>query len=151
MPLKLSVGVSRKEGRPNFGSLGASCGIEVELDASLIWSDPDRFRRMAREAYAACDRVVQDQLRRDDPSPLRVAPETSSPPVPAVPRDPPAAPPDRPATPQQRRALSAMADRFGFDLSQAADELIGVADVQTMTARQASLLIGRLRAGSGGR
>ena len=31
MPLKLSVGVSRKVGQPGYGSLGASCGVETVL------------------------------------------------------------------------------------------------------------------------
>ena len=35
MPLRLNVGLSRKLGQPDFGSLGATCQVEVELDSSL--------------------------------------------------------------------------------------------------------------------
>ena len=33
MALKLNVGVSRKVGLPAFGSVGASCHLELEVDA----------------------------------------------------------------------------------------------------------------------
>ena len=33
MPMKLNVGVSRKVGLPDYGSVGASCNLELELDS----------------------------------------------------------------------------------------------------------------------
>ena len=41
MPMKLNVGVSRKVGLPNYGSVGASCNLELELDATLLERDLD--------------------------------------------------------------------------------------------------------------
>ena len=35
MPLTLNVGLSRKVGLPEFSSIGASCGVAVELDSAL--------------------------------------------------------------------------------------------------------------------
>jgi hypothetical protein len=35
MPMKLNVGLCRKVGQPDYGSLGASCNVEVELSGSL--------------------------------------------------------------------------------------------------------------------
>ena len=32
MPLTVNVSVSRKLGLPNFGSVGASCAAQIELD-----------------------------------------------------------------------------------------------------------------------
>ena len=41
MPLKLTVGLSKKVGLPNYGSLGATCGLEVELPSSALHDDPE--------------------------------------------------------------------------------------------------------------
>ena len=64
MPLKLNVGLSRKLGQPDFGSLGASCHVEVELDSSLIHHDLDTFHRHVKNAYVACAQAVNDELSR---------------------------------------------------------------------------------------
>ena len=64
MPLKLNVGLSRKVGQPDFGSLGASCNVEVELDPSLLRDDLDTFHQRVRDTYAACAQAVSDELAR---------------------------------------------------------------------------------------
>ena len=43
MPMKLNVGVSRKVGLPDYGSVGASCNLELELESGLIERDLDAF------------------------------------------------------------------------------------------------------------
>ncbi len=53
MPLKLTVGLSRKIGLPDYGSLCASCTTEFEVDLSLPQRDLEAFQNHVRHAYAA--------------------------------------------------------------------------------------------------
>ncbi len=64
MPLKLNVGLSKKVGLPNYGSLGASCHVEVELDAQILQQDSDRFHCHVRNAFTACRHAVLEELTR---------------------------------------------------------------------------------------
>ena len=64
MALTLSVNVSKKAGLPDYGSVGACCGIEMELDAGLVDRDLDAFHGQVQRAYAACSRAVTDELAR---------------------------------------------------------------------------------------
>ena len=64
MPLKLNVGLAKKVGQPNYGSLCASCHVECELDAMLLASDLDRFHEHVSEVFSACSQAVHDELSR---------------------------------------------------------------------------------------
>ena len=110
MPLKLSVGVSRKVGQPGYGSIGASCGVEVELDPVLLREDPEEFERRARSAYAACAAPSTPSWPgspRRRPRPITNGDDHTIGRVPG--------PPPRPATPRQLRALGAIARARGVD------------------------------------
>ncbi len=43
MAVKVSCGLQKKIGQPDYGSLGASCQVEFEIDVSLIESISMRF------------------------------------------------------------------------------------------------------------
>jgi hypothetical protein len=63
MPVTINVGFSEKLGQPEFGSIGASCHIECQLDAPILAS-PDAFRAKTRELYAACSTAAKEELAR---------------------------------------------------------------------------------------
>jgi hypothetical protein len=61
--MKLTVSVSRKIGQPNYGSEGASCGLEMELDQSSL-DNPAQLADRIRAAYHVVEGAIEDQLMR---------------------------------------------------------------------------------------
>jgi hypothetical protein len=64
MPLTLNVGIAKKLGQADFGSLGAHCNLSVELDPAVLQGDAEALQRHVRHAYAACSRAVNEELAR---------------------------------------------------------------------------------------
>jgi hypothetical protein len=150
MPLKLTVNVARKVGQPHYGSLGAACGLELELPEALPEADPDGFRRRVRAAYDACDRAVDDELARLAATPTgeesrpRHRPDDGAPTTTASrPR------PRRPATPSQARALRAIARVQDSDLEAWLRTEHGVDRPEDLSAAEAGRLIDALQATAG--
>ncbi len=135
--MKLTIAYSKKIGLPDFGSLGATCGLEVELPEPGTRAAPGAVERRARAAFVACARAVQDELdrRRADGA-----------------RDGGPARPDdrrgrrsRPATDSQLRALRAACGRGGVDLADLVAERFGVHGPEALSVVEASRLIAVLR------
>ena len=64
--MKSVVNINRKIGQPNFGSYGASCSFELELDQVLLES-PERqaeLQARLRIAYAAACESVEAEINR---------------------------------------------------------------------------------------
>jgi len=72
MPLTLNVGLSQKMGLPDYGSVGASCHVELELSSHMLDRNPDVFQQEVRVAFAACRQAVEEELARE-----RVQPSAS--------------------------------------------------------------------------
>ena len=66
MPLKIQAGLSRKQGLPDYGSVGASCHVELEVDGGLLDRDQQQFQEKVRGAFVACSRAVAEELHRQD-------------------------------------------------------------------------------------
>jgi hypothetical protein len=63
MSMKITCGVTRKLGTPNYGSLSASCCVEFQAECSPQ-DDHEGLQRRVREAYASCRQAVHDELAK---------------------------------------------------------------------------------------
>lgn len=168
MPLKLSVGLSRKQGLPHFGSAGATCHVEVELPADVL-KETQGFLMEAERALDACRQVVETELARQSrptsasagattsvvlapaSGPLEGA-ESAPPPTLQLPSPVSASPPvyrerpsDRPATPRQLQAIERLTLRLGAHPQDWLHERIGDTPPHCLSLAEASALIDELQ------
>ena len=151
MAAKLSVGLQKKVGLPNYGSMGASCHVEFEVDPAWIDTDPDRFRRKVHQAYDACHQAVQERLAREkhgDEFPKTVL--GNPPNGESAGRE--TANDSRPqrrhagsATQNQLRAIFALARRQRIDPQRLVSERFDVDRPEDLSIREASSLIDELK------
>jgi hypothetical protein len=161
MPMKLNVGVSRKVGLPDYGSVGASCNLELELDSGLLERDLEAFHTRIRGAYVAAHQAVHDELARlqgpkiEDRDNLPTRDSNGSVPrnghsrangttaVTRTLREPARA--AKPATPSQLKAIRAIAHKQDADLVAILRQEYEVERPEDLTLRQASALIDMLK------
>jgi hypothetical protein len=148
MPLKLNVGLSKKIGLPNYGSVGASCHVELELEQGLLSHDPAGWQHKLEQAFSACREAVNQQLDRES-----TAPELASQPVgntgsvttvdniPGDNRLGPSLGCTRPVTPRQLRAIEGLALRQRLNLLELLESRFGKYHLESLTRSEASRLI----------
>ena len=140
MSHKITVGLQQKVGRPNYGSLGATCHIELTLSEEEA-RHTDTITSRIREAFASCRDRVAEQLSADSSQP---PPDHRLP----IARTEPAVPGNgrlRPASEAQIRALHAIAAKHGVVLASELEAQFGVRTPSELTIRQASELIDALK------
>ena len=145
MPVRINVGVAKKVGQPNFGSAGATCNVEFELDGGFDNGSTERFQDAVRRAYAACRESVESELtsqrqgsgpqpggQHQSPATNRVANQTSP------------GTQTRGATTSQVRAIHAIANRNEVALAGILGQF-NVSRPEELSIRDASSLIDQLK------
>lgn len=73
MEILVKVGYSRKVGTVNYGSEGATCGIECPANIAMIGS-PGELEQLIAQLYRSCVDAVETQLantrKPQDPAPV---------------------------------------------------------------------------------
>jgi hypothetical protein len=122
MPLKLNVGISRKIGEPNFGSRGATVGLELEIDSGLI-DQPRQLQQQVARLFRLARASVDRELDIGESARIQTM--------------------RRIATPAQIRAVYAIARDRQIDLAEELNKRFGVGRPQDLTVEQSSQLIGQ--------
>ena len=166
MPLKVNIGLSKKKGLPDYGSLGASCHVEFEMDGGYDNGSSEHFQDAVRRAYGACRQAVESEIAANHgeaahatesngnvngigaqhaaASVNRVATYTEANGNQNTTATAPAA--GRSATPSQVRAIYAIAKRNRVDLPVLLSSQFRVHRPETLSIRDASSLIDQLKA-----
>jgi hypothetical protein len=151
MALKLSIGFQKKVGLADYGSLGANCHVEFEIDATLLQTNLDGFHEKARHAFVACQQAVNDQLARQAQNGVAKngnghvnghLPSGSTNGSNGKGHMPGKS---RPATPSQARAIRAIASRQRLDLQKLLGARYGVGRPEDLRLADASTLIDELK------
>ena len=147
MPMKLQVGASRKIADGHYGSRGASVGLEIELDCSLIL-DVTKLHERIHHLFHLVRQSLAEELTGTG-----AAPRDHPPPKTEKPSAPNGSPANgrrrndsvRPATPAQIKALQAITQQQGVDLSAVLRQHYGLERPEDLSVELASDLIGSLR------
>jgi hypothetical protein len=129
MPLKISIAMSRKKGERNYGSRGATVGLEMEDDSSLA-NQPQLLQERLAKLFELAKEAVDRQLEGRPTACSQCAEGATM-------RNGQS----RPATSAQIRAIYAIGNRYQLDLATELLNRFGVEQPDDLTVGQASLLI----------
>ena len=139
MAIRANVSFSQKHGQPDFGSVGAGCSIEVELDSTLLSKDPAQLQEQLVVAYLTCRQAVQQQLTPFEQSESVLSHASVQSNTNGRKR------PSRPATQSQQRALWAICNNHALNLEAVCRDEFDVPAADCLSISQASSLIDKLK------
>jgi hypothetical protein len=129
MPLTINIGISRKIGQSNFGSRGASVGLQIEADSRSI-DQPERLRESIDQLFELANQSIDDELQKLRPIPTIDALLLHE---------------SRQITAKQYRALMVLTSQLDVDLSTACQNRFQCEAAASLTREQASILISELQ------
>jgi hypothetical protein len=135
MPLKLNIAMSRKIGEPNYGSRGATVGLEMEVDSSLV-DQPRQLHERIGRLFQLAKASIDHELGCPSAAPNAEAGSSES--------------RIKLATANQIRAIHAIANRQNVDLIEELRSRFGVYRVEELTLHQASRLIDAIKSSANG-
>jgi hypothetical protein len=149
MAIKINVGLAKKIGQPDFGSLGANCNVEFEYGGPCDAGSSEAFQKAVAKAFQACRKAVESELAKsasttaavDRNGQTRVTGNQRS----GQQKKAVAAGSNRLATSSQIRAIHAISRRAGTDLVACLSQRFETDDVASLTVREASNLIDWLK------
>ena len=137
MPLKLRIASSRKIGEPNYGSRGATVGLEMEVDSHLV-DHPRQFHERIAGLFRLAKQSVNRELGRP-PQDEGGAGGYIAEPASVI----------RPATNRQVRAIHVIARRRELDLDQELQDRFSVTRPEELSLDEASRMIDALSSANG--
>ena len=150
MTARLTVGLSQKIGQPNFGSVGASCHIDFELESNLLNGEREQLTERIRETFLLCRQEVRRELAADIARESEHVPESN--PVNGSggsanghSQNGGRRTPARPATDAQIRAIHAIAAKAKVQVASQLESEFGVRSPRELNLWQASELIELLK------
>lgn len=149
MPLKVSVGLNRKVGEPNYGSRGVNVNLEMELDQALL-NEPQQLQTRIRQLFGMLRTTLAQELEGGNgaakSSEARPQVRNGNHPNNGADTSRASA---RPATPSQVKAIYAIGRSQGVDLPHLLHERFQVTRADDLTVPEASRLIDELKGGAG--
>ena len=136
MPLKLNIAMSRKVGEPNYGSRGATVGLEMEVDSSLV-NEPQQLHERIARLFQLAKQSIDAELGSRSANGQHTSTSESGSGI-------------RPATANQIRAIHAIANRQNVDLVEELRGRFQLERLEDLSLDQASQLIDAIKPSTNG-